>query len=402
MTKISIIGNENVTYYIEDSSNAKITINDLVNYEYTMNLEGADIDGYLTDASGEAFNFESMYNSVIDEFDVSGVATLATFVTDSSFGRFNVSLTSPPVVTYLQLTGGLDIFTDKLNKNTFKRVVLDTEGQDLSYVPVTPITTLVTEVFTKLCEEDISNGTAVQDLSFAEILVTARTHVKKMLGPDFSGVSINDIELDPYDEIYKADAENNQVKLKFAKHLALQNMKINMYINSCADNHDPNNFDENKDKHFRRKLFKHFGKRMHDKFKADNTKTLDNSMEDNDDDSEYIEDRAAADSGAKRRGPNNDGTGKRTNPRYFKKLPHHFRKRKDDLDTANSSPDDFIKGMVDLFVSFDEIVQENNAKPVDDTTLDGHVTGKKGTRPKPVRPTNKGYRPPWKHTGSYA
>ena len=84
-----------------------------------LNVTGVDIDGYIVNASGEALNFIDMYNNTINEFDTSGVTPLKTFETDSSYGTFNIIITSPPPVIYLQLTGCHDIFTDKPNKNTF-------------------------------------------------------------------------------------------------------------------------------------------------------------------------------------------------------------------------------------------------------------------------------------------
>ena len=379
-----------------------------------LNLSGVDVDGYLVGASGEAFNFITMYNSTLNEFDITGITPLKTFATDMSFGRFNVAITSPPPVTYLQLTGGHDIFTDRINKNTFKRVVLLSEGSDLSYVPVTPITTLVTEIFTKLCEEDIStNGTTVENLSFTTFLTEARTHVKKMLGPDFSGVNIADIEKDPYDELYKAKDANDPAALKFAKQLIIENMKLNIYINSCADNQDPNTFDEHKDNKYRRKIFKEFGRRMHRKWKENNTKDLDHSIEDLENDHEHIEAEAATESGTKRRGKKldgtnaNDGTDRRTNERFFRKMPEQVRRRKQELDTNNPNitNEDYIKEMIKVYKSFDELIEDDqvgiqNPKPKGKPDTDGEYNtdfdGKRNNQPTPTTPSG-GWRPPPKH-----
>lgn len=81
---------------------------------------GSNINGYFVDFSGEVFNFLVMYHFGPKVFDTSGVQSIKTFVTDSSYGNFDVSINNLPPVTFLQLTDGHDIFTNRPNKNTFE------------------------------------------------------------------------------------------------------------------------------------------------------------------------------------------------------------------------------------------------------------------------------------------
>ena len=350
-----------------------------------LNLIGSDIDGYLVSASGEVFNFLAMYHQAKNEFDVSGVTPLKLFTTDLSYGRFDVSINNPPPVTFLQLTGGHDIFTNRQNKNTFNRIILTTEAQGLNYIPITPITTVVAEIFTKLCEKDISNnGTAPQDLSFNLFLNMARTHVKHMMGPDFSGVNTAYIEKDPYDEIYKAVDTSNIVAFHLAVQLAIENMKINLCINGFADNHDPNNHDPNKDKKYRRKLFRHFCRRMHKKWE-EHGKNIEDSLNDVENDNEEIEDGAANDTGTHKRPPpgGGGGNGRRTNKRFYRRLHHHFKIKKQQLE-ANLDISDpvsvkiFIKGIIRLHLSFENIINNGHGHQGNNNDIDNHVGGAYG------------------------
>ena len=346
-----------------------------------INYSGSNIDGYLVDSSGEVFNFLAMHNSAKNIFDTSGVTPLKTFTTDSSYGRFDISLNNPPPVTLFKLTGGQDIFTDRPNKNTFERILLTHEATGLNYIPITPITTLVACAFSKLCEIDISkNGIAPEDLSVNMLLEKARTHIKHMLGPDFSGVNIAYIEKDPYDEIYKALDTSNIVALQLAKRLVIANLRINIIINGLADSHDPNNFNPDKDKKYRRKIFKHFCRRMHKKF-IDNGKDINESLDDNDNDNESIENDAATDTGTSRRGTNGDG--RRTNKRFYRKLQYYFKNRQQLLDSVvlatggnlldETSVKIFLEGIVRLNMSLDNVITNGQGHKNTDNDIDNSI-----------------------------
>ena len=118
---ISIYGNNNKTNLILNSPNCVLITYDLSD---NINIDGVDLDGYLTSASGEVFNFKLLFNE-FNKFDLSGINSLLDFSTDPSYGRFDISLPNLYDVILLQLTGGYDIFridkdgNKRENKNTF-------------------------------------------------------------------------------------------------------------------------------------------------------------------------------------------------------------------------------------------------------------------------------------------
>ena len=90
----NIIVESNEQLLITNNENQDIDIDIITNSLLT--IDGYDLDGYLTSASGEAFNFKQLYNEVTNSFDTSGASPLAMFNTDASYGRFNFSLQSVP------------------------------------------------------------------------------------------------------------------------------------------------------------------------------------------------------------------------------------------------------------------------------------------------------------------
>ena len=55
---IQITGNYNNTYLILNSPYSSIKIDNSSN---NLNIQGVDLDGYLISASGEAYNFKSLF-----------------------------------------------------------------------------------------------------------------------------------------------------------------------------------------------------------------------------------------------------------------------------------------------------------------------------------------------------
>ena len=66
---------------VTNDENQDIDIDIITNSLSTIN--GSDLDGYLISASGEAFNFKQLYNSLTNTFDTSGC-----FAIDHFYYRF--------------------------------------------------------------------------------------------------------------------------------------------------------------------------------------------------------------------------------------------------------------------------------------------------------------------------
>lgn len=368
---IKMIGDNNIGNIIFNSINSSITYNGVVftesiSYEQVLNLEGVDLDGYLVSASGEAFNFKQMYNSVLNKFDTSGVDVLKYFNTDASFGRFNFSLTNPPNVLYLELTGGFDIFRlndlgePKENKNVFSRIVLN-RNNDISNLAVTPVTSMISDIFIKMCEKDISiNNTSISELSFNSILNLAEERVINILGPDFSGVSSSFLNKDPYDEIEYAIEVSDNLRLKEAKELLNANMKIFTILNNICDDYDSsiNGYNKEKNKKYRRKCMKKFFEKRNKHYEEDNNKHFDESLA-TDDDVRSIEREAASEI---------DGIeyteisgNRKTNDEFIKKMARKFEEEKEKLENENVDSQTYIEKLNDMDKIFEEFKSENDA-----------------------------------------
>merc|ERR1711998_199974 len=224
-------------------------------------ISGYDLDGYLVSASGELFNLKDIYDSSTNTFKALNEKILTTFETDSSYGRFDISFSPIPEITYLEIHGGYDIFrldnsgNPKENKNTFTRVLIGLDN-DVSNIAVTPLTTMVTHNFLKFIEEDISkNDLLINDVSFMYFLNKAEERTLKILNIDFSGNSNSFVNRDPYDEIEKAVELSNNILLNDAKKLLFINMKLYSIIDNLCDNYDinVNGYTKEKRKRYRKK-----------------------------------------------------------------------------------------------------------------------------------------------------
>jgi len=162
--------------------------------------------------------------------------------------------------------------------------------------------------------------------------------------------------------------------------LVIANLRINICINGLADSHDPNNFNPDKDKKYRRKIFKHFCRRMHKKF-IDNGKDINESFGDNDNDNEDIENDAANDTGTSRRGTNGDG--RRTNKRFYRKLQYYFKHRQQLLDRVvlasggnlldETSVKIFLEGIVRLNMSLENVITNGQGHKNTDNDIDNSI-----------------------------
>ena len=251
---------------------------------------------------------------------------MTIFTTDSSFGRFNFTLENSPEVLLLQLTDGYDIFRNfKENKNTFLRILLNSDS-DISNIAVTPITTMISEIFIKLCEKDLSNiDISINYLSFSNLLLRAEEKVLRILGPDFSGTNINFLNKDPYEEIQFAIESSNNLLLTTGKYLLNANMKIYSIINNICNDYDPslNTYDRVKDRKYRRKCMrKFFRRRLNDL--DNNDKDLDTSLE-TDNDIRKIEREAAEETGIIYEDISNN---RKTNEEFIKKMGRKFNRER--------------------------------------------------------------------------
>ena len=412
---IQINGDNNKTYLILNSANSSIMSDNSSNY---LNIQGVDLDGYLISASGEAFNFKSLFDNN-NTFDTSGVNSLLSFITDNSNGRFNISINNPPEVLLLQLTGGFDIFrkdrdgNNKENKNTFLRVVLNSET-DLSNIVVTPITTMISETFIELSEKDLSNGIAINDLSFEYLLNKSEDKVLKLLGPDFSGVNQSFLNKDPYDELEKAiDSSDNEL-LKKGKNLLNANFKIFSLINTICDGYDisVNNYSKEKDKKYRRKCMRKFLRRRLKDYDSSGV-DMDESIE-KDNDIRKIEREAAEELGLDY---NDISNNKKTNEEFLRRMPKKYNEEKRLMDASGVDKEEFIDRLNDIDDIFDDMKKDkkDDGKPKskpkpEDETLQGEehefdkylreekerrkIDRQDGNRP-PIRPPG-GYKPWWK------
>lgn len=350
----NIIVESNEQLLITNNENQDIDIDIITNSLLT--IDGYDLDGYLTSASGEAFNFKQLYNEVTNSFDTSGASPLAMFNTDASYGRFNFSLQSVPEVLLLQLTDGYDIFrNNRENKNTFLRVLLNSES-DISNIAVTPITTMIAEIFIKLCERDISNSDiSVNDLSFSNLLIRAQQKVLRILGPDFSGTNISFLNKDPYDEIQIAIESSNNLLLRTAKYLLNANMKIYSIINNICNDYDPslNGYDRLKDRKYRRKCMRNFFRRRLEDL-DNNNKDLDTSLE-TDDDIRKIEREAAEEVGIIYEDISNN---RKTNEEFIKRMARKFNEERERLDASGVDSETFIERLNDMEDIFETMKRE--------------------------------------------
>ena len=412
---IQINGDNNKTNLILNSANTSIKSDNSSNY---LNIQGVDLDGYLISASGEAFNFKSLFDNN-NTFDTSGVNSLLSFITDNSNGRFNISINNPPEVLLLQLTGGFDIFrkdrdgNNKENKNTFLRVVLNSET-DLSNIVVTPITTMISETFIELSEKDLSNGIAINDLSFEYLLNKSEDKVLKLLGPDFSGVNQSFLNKDPYDELEKAiDSSDNEL-LKKGKNLLNANFKIFSYINTICDGYDAslNNYSKEKDKKYRRKCTRKFFRRRSKDFDS-NGDYMDESLE-KDNDIRKIEKEAAEELGLDY---NDISNNKKTNEEFLRRMPKKYNEEKRLMDASGVDKEEFIDRLNDIDDILDHMKKDkkddgkpkSKPKPEDETEegeeheYDKYFREEKDKRKsdrnngnRPSGRPNHGFKPPWK------
>ena len=67
-TNIIVESNEQLLITNNENQNIDIDIDIITNNLLT--IDGYDLDGYLTSASGEAFNFKQLYNQEINTFDI--------------------------------------------------------------------------------------------------------------------------------------------------------------------------------------------------------------------------------------------------------------------------------------------------------------------------------------------
>tara|TARA_B100001093_G_scaffold517959_1_gene601155 strand:+ start:613 stop:1869 length:1257 start_codon:yes stop_codon:yes gene_type:complete len=413
---IQISGNNNKTYLILNSPYSSIKTDNSSN---NLNIQGVDLDGYLISASGEAFNFKQLYNQVNNTFDTSGVLPLTIFNTDLSFGRFNISINNPPEVLLLQLTGGFDIFrkdkdgNNKENKNTFLRILLNA-GNDVSNIAVTPITTLISETFIELSEKDLSNGIAINDLSFEYLLNKSEDKVLKLLGPDFSGVNQSFLNKDPYDELQKAEDSSDNELLKKGKNLLNANFKIFSLINTLCDGYDGslNDYSKEKDKKYRRKCMRKFLRRRRKHYDLSGV-DMDESIE-KDNDIRKIEREAAEELGIDY---NDISNNKKTNEEFLRRMPKKYNEEKRLMDASGVDKEEFIDRLNDIDDILDDMKKDkkDDGKPKskpkpEEETVEGeeHEYDKfyreekdkrKSDRQNGNRPSGKpngGFRPPWK------
>ena len=346
----------------DNTDNSDNTLN-TDNSDNTLNIEGYDLDGYLINASGEVYNFKNMYDLNSNEFETSNTNTIYSFNTDPSYGRFEINLPlNIPSVLFFELTGGFDIFrldengNPKENKNTFSRVLINSnDNTDTSNVTVSPVTTMISEIFINLCLKDLSNNILLNDLSFTHNLNRASNKVLKILGPDFSGANINLLNKDPYDEIeYAIDTSDND-RLEKSKKLLKANMKIFSILNNICDDFDAsvNSFDKNKEKKYRRKCFRKFARRREKDFN-ENNKDLDKSLEE-DNDIRKIEREAAEELGIDYSDISNN---RKTNDKFIKEMPRKFNEEKNKLDLSGVDHEKYIESFNDMDEIFEEMKKE--------------------------------------------
>jgi len=412
---IQITGNYNNTYLILNSPYSSIKIDNSSN---NLNIQGVDLDGYLISASGEAYNFKSLFENN-NTFDTSGVNSLESFVTDNSNGRFNIFVNNSPKVLLLELTGGFDIFrkdrdgNNKENKNTFLRIVINS-GSDISNIAVTPITTMISESFIQYTERDLSNGIAINDLSFGDLLLNAENKVLKLLGPDFSGVNQSFLNKDPYDELEKAvDSSDNEL-LKKGKNLLNANFKIFSLINTFCDGYDSslNFYSKEKDKKYRRKIMRKFLRRRTKHYDLSGM-DIDESLE-KDKDIRKIEREAAEELGIDY---NDISNNKKTNEEFIRKMPKKYNEEKKIMDASGVDKEEFIDRLNDIDDIFDDMKKDKKddgnpkSKPKkEEETVEGEENEydkffreekdkRKNERQNGNRPSgkpNNGFKPPWK------
>ena len=369
MITFTISGNNNKSNIILHSSHSSISnleSNDISDSESELSnsllISGYDLDGYLVSASGELFNLKEIYDSSKNTFEALNDKILTTFDTDPSYGRFDISFSPIPEITYLEIHGGYDIFrldnsgNPKENKNTFTRVLVGLNN-DVSNIAVTPLTTMVTHNFLKFIEEDISkNGSLINDISFMYFLNKAEERTLKILNIDFSGNSNSFVNRDPYDEIEKAVELSNNILLQDAKKLLFINMKLYSVIDNLCDNYDinVNGYTKEKRKRYRKKCTKYFYDKRFRDYEISGNNNFDKSLE-QDNDQRKIERKTAEEMGISYQ---DISSNRKYNDKFIKEMGRRFNEEKERLDNTGVDHINFIEKMNDMNDIFDEFKKE--------------------------------------------